>query len=107
MKRTAWLSEPDEQSIVGSDDDPRWRSPEAGHGVDTAFENRSAADPRSFAADAHDCIMAQVSMDLPDTRLWRDDSCPLASSPLIIIRIVPKRTRVSDLSRCCPARSRA
>jgi transposase len=27
-----------------SDDDPRWRSPEAGHGVDTGFENGSAAE---------------------------------------------------------------
>ena len=32
-----------------------------------------AAGPplRSFAADAHDCIMVGSS-DLPDTRLWRD-----------------------------------
>jgi len=27
--------------------------------------------PRSFAADAHDCIMVRV-LDPPDTRLWRD-----------------------------------
>src|SRR5258708_7142833 len=37
------LSEPDEQNIVGFDHDPRWRSPEAGHGVDTGFENGPAA----------------------------------------------------------------
>ena len=40
-----------------SDDDPRWRSPEASHGVDTGFEIGPAA--RSFAADAHDCIMVR------------------------------------------------
>jgi hypothetical protein len=27
-----------------SDDDPRWRSPEAGHGFETGFENGSAAE---------------------------------------------------------------
>jgi hypothetical protein len=27
--------------------------------------------PRSFAADAHECIMVRV-MDPPDTRSWRD-----------------------------------
>ena len=26
---------------------------------------------RSFAADAHDCIMVRA-LDLPDARLWRD-----------------------------------
>jgi len=28
--------------------------------------------PRSFAADAHDCIMAPILADRPNTRLWRD-----------------------------------
>ena len=28
--------------------------------------------PRSFAADAHDCIMATILTDRPNTRLWRD-----------------------------------
>src|SRR4029077_19065485 len=41
--------------------------------------------PRSFAADANDCIMVQVLTDLPNTRLWRDDPRPMASSPLIVI----------------------
>jgi Transposase IS116/IS110/IS902 family len=37
-----------------SDDDPRGRSPEAGHPV-----SRMGPPPRSFAADAHDCIMVR------------------------------------------------
>jgi len=28
--------------------------------------------PRSFAADAHDCIMDSILTDRPNTRLWRD-----------------------------------
>src|ERR1700730_2607673 len=42
--RQAKLSEPDEHNSSASDDDPRWRSPEAGHGVNTGFENGSAAE---------------------------------------------------------------
>jgi hypothetical protein len=30
--------------------------------------------PRSFAADAHDCIMAPILADRPNTRLWRDSA---------------------------------
>src|SRR5215213_9082757 len=40
--------------------------------------------PRSFAADAHDCIMVRDPLDRPNTRLWRDDPRPMASSPLIV-----------------------
>src|SRR4051794_25259419 len=40
--------------------------------------------PRSFAADAHDCIMVRSPLDQPNTRVWRDDPRPLASSPLIV-----------------------
>ena len=40
--------------------------------------------PRSFAADAHDCIMVRILEDPPNTRLWRDDrhrwQAPLRSS---------------------------
>src|SRR3954466_16076701 len=36
---------------------------------------------RSFAADAHDCIMVRPPVDRPNTRLWRDDPRPMASSP--------------------------
>ena len=33
--------------------------------------NRMGPPPRSFAADAHECIMVRV-LDPPDTRSWRD-----------------------------------
>jgi hypothetical protein len=39
---------------------------------------------RSFAADAHDCIMVEVYADLPNTSVQRDLSRPLASSPRIV-----------------------
>src|SRR3954467_13862643 len=45
---------------------------------------RMGPPPRSLAADAHDCIMVRDPLDLPNTRLWRDDPRPLASSPLIV-----------------------
>ena len=38
-------------------------------GFHAGKKNGSAA--RSFAADAHECIMVRV-MDPPDTRSWRD-----------------------------------
>jgi hypothetical protein len=33
---------------------------------------RMGPSPRSFAADAHDCIMFAILMDRPNTSLWRD-----------------------------------
>src|ERR1700720_327433 len=39
---------------------------------------------RSFAADAHDCIMVWIRMDPPNTRVWRDVPPLMASSPRII-----------------------
>src|SRR3954465_7488868 len=42
---------------------------------------RMGPPPRSFAADAHDCIMVRPPLDLPNTRVWRDDPRPMASSP--------------------------
>src|SRR3954471_10925204 len=45
---------------------------------------RMGPPPRSFAADAHDCIMVRPPLDLPNTRVWRDDPRPMASSPLIV-----------------------
>src|SRR5437588_3380855 len=33
---------------------------------------RMGPPPRSFAADAHDCIMVPILTDRPNTRLWRD-----------------------------------
>src|SRR2546421_928099 len=37
--------------------------------------------PRSFAADAHDCIMVRIRTDLPNTSLWREiaPQCELPS----------------------------
>src|SRR3954465_5029560 len=51
--------------------------------VSTPF-SRMGPPPRSFAADAHDCIMVRDPVDRPNTRLWRDDPRPMASSPLIV-----------------------
>jgi hypothetical protein len=34
-------------------------------------KGRMGPPPRSFAADAYDCIMVRV-LDPPNTRLWRD-----------------------------------
>src|SRR6516164_11685724 len=39
---------------------------------------------RSFAADAHDCIMVWIRMGPPNTRVWRDVPPLMASSPPII-----------------------
>src|SRR3954451_15007105 len=46
--------------------------------------SRMGPPPRSFAADAHDCIMVRDPLDRPNTRVWRDDPRPMASSPLIV-----------------------
>src|SRR5438552_17092926 len=35
---------------------------------------RMGPPPRSFAADAHDCIMVRIRTDLPNTSLWREDA---------------------------------
>src|SRR3954468_1676105 len=51
--------------------------------VSTPF-SRMGPPPRSFAADAHDCIMVRDPLDRPNTRVWRDDPRPMASSPLIV-----------------------
>jgi hypothetical protein len=42
-------------------------------------ENGPAA--RSFAADAHDCIMVRIQTDLPHTSVWREDA-PKWRAPL-------------------------
>ena len=36
---------------------------------------------KSFAADAHDCIMVAILTDRPNTSLWRDVSRLMVSSP--------------------------
>jgi hypothetical protein len=79
-----------------SDDDPRWRSPEASHGLETGFENGSAAE--ELRADAHDCIMVR------SLRTYRIQGCGAMirarwqSSPLII---VPTTTSVCRRARPC------
>jgi hypothetical protein len=43
-------------------------------------------------------------MDLPNTRLWRDDPRPMASSPLIVVPTASSGPSCSKLSRCGLAR---
>jgi hypothetical protein len=51
-------------------------------GTDADGENGPAA--RSYADDAHDCIMVRIQTDLPYTSLSREERCaPWASSPRI------------------------
>src|SRR5262245_14732032 len=64
-----------------------------------AFENGPTA--RSFAADAYDCIMVRIRMDLPNTRLRRVAMRPTGELPLDCIvngrarwRIACRRARV-------------
>jgi hypothetical protein len=42
--------------------------------LDMVFEPRfrMGPPPRSFAADAHDCIMVPIPTDQPNTSLWRE-----------------------------------
>ena len=66
---------------------------------------RMGPPPRSFAADAHDCIMVRPLVDRPNTRLWRDDPRPMASSPLIVeARLSPSnlcsRLRTGSFGTC-------
>jgi hypothetical protein len=44
-------------------------------------------------------------MDLPNTRLWRDDPRPMASSPRIVIPTAPSMPSCSEPSRCGLART--
>ena len=43
-------------------------------------------------------------MDLPNTRLWRDDPRPMASPPLIVVPTASSLPSCSKLSRCGLAR---
>src|SRR5206468_11516168 len=61
--------------------------------TDADGENGPAA--RSFAADAHDCIMVRIRTDLPNTSVWRDVLRPMASSPRMALS--RKRGRVSGI----------
>jgi hypothetical protein len=65
---------------------------------------RMGPPSRSFAADAHGCIMVGF-LHPPNTRLWRDRSRPKAGSPLIVIPIAPSVPSRSKLSRCGLAKS--
>ena len=59
----------------------RDRNASAARGTDADGENGPAA--RSFAADAHDCIMVRIQTDLPHTSLAARSCAPMASSPRI------------------------
>ena len=54
---------------------------------------RMGPPPRSFAADAHGCIVVRIQRDRPNTSLWRDDPRPTASSPQIVSRRKAKSER--------------
>jgi hypothetical protein len=63
---------------------------------------RMGPPPRSFAADAHDCIMVQALMSRPDTSMRRDSSsrCKGALPSLIVSPTTPSVLPCSELSRC-------
>ena len=65
--------------------------------TDADGENGPAA--RSFAADAHDCIMVRIRTDLPNTSVWRDVPRPMASSPRIITQTFNGRPQTPELRR--------
>ena len=59
--------------------------------LDADRENGPAA--RSFAADAHDCIMVRIRTDLPNTSVRREERCaPMASSPRINTQLAARQT---------------
>jgi hypothetical protein len=55
---------------------------------------------RSFAADAHDCIMVRVLGPTVYKVVARLIRAPQAGSPLIVIPIAPSVPSCSELSRC-------
>src|SRR6201981_863718 len=61
-------------------DDPRWRGPAPDMAqMPTA---RMGPPPRSFAADAYDCIMVRIQTDRPNTSLRREEAAPQWRAPL-------------------------
>ena len=52
---------------------------------------RMGPSPRSFAADAHGCIMVRPRAGRPHTSLRRDDQRPARRAPLRSSRIPPRR----------------
>src|ERR1700682_1907157 len=74
-------------------DHPRWREAVFEHGTDADRENGPAA--RSFAADAHDCIMVRIRTDLPYTSVRRENA-PQWQAPLeSLLRQAPSDTGAS------------
>ena len=59
--------------------------------TDMALAPRSRMDPppRSFAADAYDCIMVPIRPDRPNTSLWRDRSRQWRTPLGLSLRDVP------------------
>ena len=66
---------------------------------------RMGPPPRSFAADAHDCIMVPIRMDQPNTRLWREAPRRMASSPRIVCSL-PPGCKLSQLGSSWPISAR-
>jgi hypothetical protein len=61
---------------------------------------RMGPPARSFAADAHDCIMVRIQTDRPHTSLWREERCaPMASSPRIITQTYNGRHQTREIQR--------
>jgi len=83
--------------VTVADDGSRWRVPVCAMAV--MPRKRMGPPLRSFAADAHCCIMVGF-LHPPNTRLWRDWSRPKAGSPLIVIPTAPSVPPCSKLSRC-------
>ena len=62
---------------------------------------------RSFAADAHDCIMVRIQTDLPHTSVRREDA-PMASSPRMIMTQTPELRNEKPIARfIVPPRAQA
>src|SRR4249919_1528909 len=78
---------------MGRDDGSRWWCPALAHGCNAGL--RMGPPPRSFAADAHACIMVRVS-DPPDTRLRCEFLVPRQRAPLG--RVIPTTTSVPPCS---------
>jgi hypothetical protein len=65
---------------------------------------RMGPPPRSFAADAHECIMVRV-LDPPDTRSWRDwIRARKAGSPLTVIPTAPSGAVVLEAVKVWPGK---
>src|SRR5580704_770110 len=71
----------------GADDGSRWRNPDMALGFMPI--GRMGPPLRSFAADAHDCIMVQVLRPSGYKVVARFEPRPKAGSPLIVIPTAP------------------